>query len=239
MVKPGTRVLIISNERDVSVDWVVRELRSLGVPFLRLNTERLHETSLCVDPMRDSWRLARRHEAYDLSNLASIWYRRPEPPAIAAEHRFSEPELRLLTSQWRAVVDGLCSLPGVRIINDPWAVSRAESKLLQLRTAGSLGFRVPETLVTNSGSAARHFARGRDVIVKGLDAPLIEDDEQPRFVYAQRASTSILHSLSERELAPLIFQEEVHDKLDIRVTVVGNCVFAAEARVSGNTVDWP
>ena len=39
------QILILTNKLDISADWVVRELDSRRVPFIRLNTEDFPKTS--------------------------------------------------------------------------------------------------------------------------------------------------------------------------------------------------
>lgn len=235
----NVRVLLLTNEQDVSADWVVRELRHRAVSYLRLNTERLTRAGVFGNPGRGQWSI-RRHDGTHavLNDVRGIWYRRPDPPIDRLDD-VSPGERELINGQWRSLVDGLCALPGVRLVNSPWANQRAETKTYQLRLAADLGFRVPDTVVTNERSVAADFldANMGNVIVKGLDAPLIEGD-QPRFVYAQRLDRSVLARMGEVDLTPLIFQAAVHPKTDIRVTVIGDRVFAAETTVPTHVVDW-
>ena len=233
-------VLILTNEHDISADWVVRELRRRDVPFLRLNTERLARAGVSITPSSGSWEI-QRHDGRQVSfnEVSGIWYRRPEAPTGRSLDDLTDGERRLVQSQWRAVMDGLCTLPGAVMVNSPWANQRAESKVHQLQVAQRVGLRVPTTLVTNVRADALSFydAHDGDVVVKGLDAPLIED-EVPKFVYAQRADRASIDGCEDVELAPMIFQEAVRNKTDVRVTVVGHRVFAAAARVDGEDVDW-
>ncbi|MCZ3387407.1 MAG: hypothetical protein LH630_10705, partial [Actinomycetia bacterium] len=69
------------------------------------------------------------------------------------------------------------------------------------------------------------------------EEPLIES-EVPRFVYAQTASRRVLEESEERESAPIVLQERIQPKTDVRVTVIGDQVFAASTQVSEDQVDW-
>lgn len=230
-------VLIVSNEQDVSVDWVVRLLRERDVPALRLNTERSLDWQVVACPLSGAVKLTVPPRGdVDLSDLRSIWYRRPEPPALVSEA--TDAENAVIRQQWRSVIEGLCNLPGLVVVNHPSASTRAESKLWQLREAQAVGFDVPRTLITNVASEARRFAgENAPVVVKALDAPFVDEPERPRFMFTTRVDRALLERMAAHEAAPLLFQAEVQNKLDVRVTVVGSDVFAAQT-TSGEEVDW-
>jgi hypothetical protein len=228
--------LILSNERDVSADWVVRELRRRHVPFKRLNTEHLANLSFTVDPVTPSWVVEDvAGRLIDLASVRSVWFRRPDPPGPVAGVTPSENDL--LRNQWRSAINAFCDPFAHRLINDPAANRQAELKILQLSIATRVGFFVPKTLVTNDRAKAASFLRetGRTGVVKALDAPYLE--EQSRFMYTQRVDSGTINGMAEIEAVPLIFQEEILDKRDVRVTVIGERVFAAIATRT-DTVDW-
>lgn len=145
-----------------------------------------------------------------------------------------------MRAQWRVAIRGLVHILDARWVNHPDRNDDAEQKLLQLRVAQEIGFRVPSTLVTTDAIAARAFSEQHagKVVVKGLDAPHVEDEDgSGRFLFTTRL-TDIPSALDGLEQAPLIFQEEVVPKRDVRVTVVGNAVFAASPVGPLAHVDW-
>jgi hypothetical protein len=227
-------ILLLSNERDLSLDWVVREIRHRGVDYLRLNTERSAEISWVVDPRSGSWHLHGLGEPTALDRVRSVLYRRPEPPRLSG---LNGSDRRLARGQWAALIAGLSSLDA-RWISPPHLISRAESKILQIRTAVSVGLTVPPTLVTNSRASARRFAQreGPSVVVKGLDAPLVGPKTEEGFVFSTLVLADQLADLGEPDLAPVIVQRPIAPKVDLRVTVVGTRVLAAKARA--DTFDW-
>lgn len=218
----------------MSLDWVVVGLQKAQIPFARLNTETMDSAQWVVEPGR-VWSWTRPSVAVTLSSVVSILYRRPEPP-LAAD--VGAAERHLIQGQWRGLLDGLQSLTRVLWINDPWRSSRAESKILQLATARQLGLAVPATLITNSRSDAVAFAnaQGGQVICKAIDAPLLVDGDESRFVFADRRTIADLEYMADKELAPFIVQQAILPKIDVRVTVVGDEAISASTRA--RTVDW-
>lgn len=233
-------VLILSNEHDVAVDWVVRELRARGIGYFRLNTERLAQYVVAIEPVEDHYRVAGEQGNYDLSSVRGVWYRRPERPDGATLAGLTPAQRELVAAQWQAVVLGLRAIPDASWINQPHLNSAAESKLLQLRLAREVGFSVPATLVTNSRSEALRFLAScqNRAVMKGLYAPLLEEPSGSAFVFTHRVNANLLRDIAEAEAAPFILQEEIRPKTDIRVTVVDEQVLAAAVAEPLADVDW-
>jgi glutathione synthase/RimK-type ligase-like ATP-grasp enzyme len=116
----------------------------------------------------------------------------------------------------------------------------AESKILQLATATRVGFDVPDTCVTNDLDLVRGFADEHqgNVVVKALDAPLIEDGTTSRFVFTSRLDLALLAGRENPEVVPMIFQEEISRKRDVRILVVDGEAFAFAIDADPSEVDW-
>lgn len=224
------QILILTNKLDIAADWVVRELEHRRAAFIRLNTEDLPRS-------RVSWQRdggcsieTESGRSCDISTVSAAWFRRPGRPF--GERVMQDSAEAVLNAQWRSFLDGaLIERGGIRWINHPISNSRAESKMWQLKQAQKCGFAMPRTLVTNSAEVAAAASRQwRDgAILKALDAPLIVVNGEERFVFATRMLPEHLESAVAFATAPVIVQERLHPKRDIRVTVVGKRVFTAEA----------
>ena len=125
-------------------------------------------------------------------------------------------------------------------VNHPARTYEAEHKAIQLRVAASLGFNIPRTSVSNSAASVQSVANGSDqLVVKGLDTVLVRDGRTETFGY-----TNLLRpaEISQYDLksAPAIFQEAIGNKLDLRVTVVGEVAWCAAVTVKGKPIigDW-
>jgi len=128
-------------------------------------------------------------------------------------------------------------MPRAVWMSPPSAIDRAEAKLLQLEGARGAGFDIPDTLVTNSRDAALEFAaRHLATVVKALDAPLLGPSTSPSFVFTTLITDAVLAEMNAVEGAPLIFQQAILPKTEVRVTVVGDRVFGAAAE--SIALDW-
>lgn len=137
------------------------------------------------------------------------------------------------------LLDGL----GVFQVDPSWAKARADHKPNQLGLARRLGLTIPETLITNDPDAVRAFARSRPLIMKMLVQPTATgpSSDEAEVVFTTALSADELARLDGLDLCPMIFQEQIANQLDVRVTVVGRRLFAAaiDARArGGDDLDW-
>ncbi len=106
---------------------------------------------------------------------------------------------------------------------------------MQLAAAIKAGFTVPQTLVSNDPRQIRQFidaAHGTNmrVIYKPLSSA--------RFNFAETREVECIDGFErELEIAPVIFQQYVPKGKDLRITIFGDMVVAAEV-VSSQPIDW-
>lgn len=228
-------VLIITNEQDLAADLVVLELERRGVPVLRCNTERLFAWKVDCRP-GDSWALEDHLGRRAVSDVVrGVWWRRPEPPEPPTPLPTAE-ESEAFRAQWHALLEGLASVPGPRWISPPGAIRAAENKALQLAGARGLGFKVPQTVWTNTGEA---IAANGPTVVKPITTAAWSDGENPAFVFAHLVGPEGLPSETDLALLPAAFQQPIWPKRDLRVTVVGRRVMTAiAAETATSELDW-
>jgi hypothetical protein len=126
----------------------------------------------------------------------------------------------------------------------PMIERAADNKLVQLASAAKLGFMLPDSLITNHPRAFLDFYLACDshLVGKSLISCDVQRDGQPHVVVythpIRRRDTTNYQAVRH---APTIFQAYVPKKVEIRATVVGQRVFAAEiaSQVSRSTRhDW-
>ena len=128
-------------------------------------------------------------------------------------------------------------------LNSPECAEQAENKLVQMRAAHLVGLNFPEMVVCNNARDVRSLLdRWGKVVLKTFN----------RHVWTSR-STGEAHSISvallDREVdisdqavavCPSIYQRYVEKKFDVRVTVLGNRIYAVKiANAKGHAyMDW-
>jgi hypothetical protein len=234
-------VLILASRYDFSCDYVVSSLRALCVPYLRLNTEDLSLFDLTLDPVTPILRGTSPKLSFEIrgDRLASVYFRQP---TFLREASLSgrPPAEQFQRAQWAAFMRSLMVFDRCLWVNHPSRTYEAEHKSIQLRVAAELGFDVPRTSVANSAAPLGWIVdRSEWVAVKGLDTVLVREGRTETFGYTNllRPAEISLHDLKS---APMILQEGIGEKLDLRVTVVGDRAWCAAVTVKGESVfgDW-
>lgn len=115
-------------------------------------------------------------------------------------------------------------------VNDVPAARVAEqSKTFQLEVASSCGFRCPATLVSNSPAQIKAFlASHREVIFKPLRFASWESERGMATHYTTPVTLADLPSEEILRSAPGIFQEKIAKRYELRVTVMGRWIVAAQ-----------
>ena len=170
--------------------------------------------------------------------FSSIWFRRTMLPDVnlpLSEKIYLLKEFEYLLKNIFATIEG-------NWLSDPFLVYRAENKLLQLKYAKELGFKVPETLVSATVPQIRLFADKQGaIIVKPIYSGRIESDAGPDFMFTNVVNEQHLADMEKYDVTPCIFQQEIKKKLELRVTVIGKEVFCAQVdsqKSMESRTDW-
>jgi hypothetical protein len=231
-------VLILSGLYDFSADLVCMRLRELNVEFIRLNRESLSAHAVTLDPIKRVLSIeGPAGNALVGPGLRSIWFRQPvflrntPPQPLSVEEQ-------LARSQWSAFQRSLSVFDTTSWMNHPQATYLAESKPYQLSVAQRCGLPVLDTLITNCGRAIGERFSG-PLVVKSLDTVLLREGEDCLFTYTTVADVQALSSRDFRE-APLLAQAEAVVKADLRVTVIGDMVYAVRILATSGAIkgDW-
>jgi len=159
----------------------------------------------------------------NFDECGAIWWRRPQQPEISpriprSSHRqfaFNE-SVEALQGLWHAVQPFW--------INDPARDHLAQRKAYQLRVAQEVGLTIPVTLITNCSQAATEFVarQGRDRVIYKSFSALEHEWRETRLLGEDEVQL-----LGNVQYAPVIFQEYIEASVDLRVTMVGEEIFAA------------
>jgi glutathione synthase/RimK-type ligase-like ATP-grasp enzyme len=230
-------ILVVSHPDDAHARRVIVHLRGAGHEVHLLDLSDLPDrASLSLDfadPLRPGLELRPDDgPPLDLGRVSATWWRRPQAPNptdVADLH------VRLFaSSEWNEAVQGLWLLLGGRWMNEPGRDERASRKASQLRIASEVGLRVPRTLMTSDPDRAREFIAsvgvGRTIFKTFAATPTVW--RETRIVRETELAT-----LDAVRVAPVIFQEYVEADADLRVTVVGERVFAMA--IHAGQTDYP
>lgn len=223
-------IIVISTQEDAHIHYVQQHLpEQMLLVETRVDPQnRLNFTTSGGD-------IIMFYKDREIHNPRSIWYRKPLPLdpdqlPVAKQHLdYSRSALTMHLTAWYSL------FPDALWVSDYYAIQRADRKPAQLSVASRLGFRVPETLLTSDGEMARDFVKkhGRCVVKTLAVVPALSSDNMIMKFFTRQISSKEDTDFSGLYLAPAIFQKEIDAVREVRVTVVGNKVFAAAITTKG------
>lgn len=242
-----SHILVLTGKDDPHADHVIHRLHGRGARVSRIDPADIPTMAVLSVDISDQGgtqrSLMRGRDRISLGAVDSVWFRRPGMPTPDASitdeslRSYVQTEVDVLASSTWDDLDAL-ALPGTR--SD---IRQASQKTTQLARAQKIGFHVPPTLITTDPEEFLDFWDHHEgqVITKPLYMPVITYQADPLFRMADMASTQDLTFVNSLSLCPLIVQAYVPKLVELRVTVVGSHVFAAEIRSQASNhsrTDW-
>lgn len=185
----------------------------------------------------------------ELGNLKTnpfdvVWWRRARLPYISES--IQEEDRKCARKENRAFFESLSTIIATDAlwINPLDVQRRANSKACQLKVASQCGFKIPITLMSNSPSHIKEFAKkyqNRGMIYKSFLPNYWKKEDGVKAVYTARVNESQFPDDELLQLMPGIFQVEIKKKYELRVTCFGEEVVAvkidSQKHEKGN-IDW-
>lgn len=239
-------ILIITAKRDSHIGAVAQHFDEVGVPWVRLNTEDFAtNVDLTISPTAGNGTLRVRDsdKTINLDEVGAVWYRKPDPVSTTHFSNLEPAALEYIDAELGELLLNLYSLlQHIPWINNPFTTRIAHRKMLQLKTAASIGFRTPRTIITNNPETALAFAESlpSDVAVKSLGAitvtaPTGGGEAIQYGLFTRRVTLPELRTVKDtiRHL-PTAFQEFIEKQYELRITVVGSRIFACRIESRGD-----
>lgn len=235
-------ILIITNTADLHADLVVANLAKKGVSPFRINLDEFPRDFL-IDYTSDSqgWHATITHlpsqSTLPLETVTAVWTRKTDNFAFISGDEFSAQEKAYAQEAVQHVLNGMLYSLDCYWMNHPLAIRSALWKAEQSIRAAKMGFKTPPSLITNrpesvlpfkahahqgmvlksmasASLSAEKLAEGEEVVANGLGTTLVTDD--------------MLENLESVREIPCYFQGYMDKQFELRVTVIGNHVFAAK-----------
>lgn len=225
-------ILIVSNKTDYTADYLILRLREREIEYVRLNTEdfpELVELSIHIGHTGVEGHIKVYDKTINLMDINSVWYRRPLP-CVPSPQIIDEVARDFVVTESRETLHGLWRILPSFWVSHPDKIRIAESKLYQLVVASSVGFTTPQTILTNSPEGASSFYRDSDggLIYKPLLFSKIDRGEKNNLLYTNLINETDAQQLNLVHYSPTLLQHHITKKHELRVTVVGQRVFAVE-----------
>jgi glutathione synthase/RimK-type ligase-like ATP-grasp enzyme len=230
------RILLVTATSDLAADLIILNLERRGLPFTRVNQEDFPQRISITWPGKGKGAMIAVDDEMIscCDEISSAWFRSAAfpQPVLRDDRRTAE----FVSQECAGFLAGFWETMPWFWINRPSALARASSKLWQLALADAHGFRVPRTLVTNCARTARDFVRGGESIAKAVVSSGFREAGRRYAIFTTPITSEDLSDEAVRS-APVIYQERIANRFDLRVTVVGERVFAS--RISSSNAASP
>ena len=235
----NVKILVISDSMDFTTDYVCLELNKRNCSYLRINRDKFSEYDISFDINNMKLYISIDSERFIVDNecLEAVYYRAPIYLHHIPKKDLSFDE-QIYRSQWMAFIRNLTIFENIIWLNNPIDTFRGENKILQLKYAQNIGFDCPSTYLGNCLDMDT-ITSEKKYIMKSLDTVLLRNYEKEAFVYSTvMTGEEIMQSYL--SLAPVIIQEYLYPKVDLRVTVVGKKTFPVKIVKNGHGIegDW-
>lgn len=232
-------LVLVTNREDLTADWLVLELQRREQPFVRLCTED-YPSTIGIELTDLGGRLELGSRSLTADEVDSVWWRRSLAPVVPDDR--DRAQMEWAAGEAHVAWNGFWRSVSAHWVNRPEANAYADCKPLQLREARKHGLLVPPTVITNITAVARAFqARYGAIICKPLYSGVVPDVDGERLLYTQRIEVDAFDRAGEIGPEPYLLQEFVDKTADVRVTVMGDRVFACriDSQLSPESaVDW-
>ena len=217
-------VLIFTNSEDVTADYLCDRLRKSQMDLIRFDTDTSLD-SLRVNLTLDGLTLTWGDRSVRPEQIGTVIHRRPKPLVLNVGG--DEYQQNHTSEEWAEAIEGfLAHIPADKWINHPTKNYMASHKVQQLTYAHKCGLNVPEWMVTTSPEQANDFLieHGSEAIVKPLASGYIERDTPDRdtLIYTRSITDTDIALLDRLPNCPVLFQERVNKRADVRLVVVDN-----------------
>ncbi len=227
-------VFIISNKLDPHCDVIIKKFHERNISFARFNAEDFPEKiTIFYEQSKKGQKIVFSSDSFgdiSLEQITSVWYRRPEQPNL--ENVFEDKAvLDLALAEIKSTLSGIWELMRNKLwVNHPVANLVAGQKLNQLAIARNLGIKIPHTIVTNNIKRVLEFFNShKEIIAKPISAGFVKRGEKISLIYTNKISKEIIfEKINLVKLTPTLFQEYIQKQFELRITVVGNSLFACK-----------
>lgn len=222
------KVLILTKKIDIESDLLGIQLLKNGIDYLKVTEEDIplnFHIEFKIGKHND-FLLRLGNRKFNPGEIKIVLFRYFDPKFL---HYSSRGVTQMYSAQqWYQAFNCLPIALNALWINHPQRTFESENRLNQLLVAQQLGFRTPETLITNQMEAATKFFKrcSRSTIVKVLHHHEIYLNQRSYRFLTNNIEASHLSKFNELTYAPVIFQKKIENDSEIRVTVVNDKTFS-------------
>ncbi|MCU7493515.1 MAG: hypothetical protein HF312_13165 [Ignavibacteria bacterium] len=227
------KILVITNSYDVTVDYIINKYNSYYQIF-RFNIDKFDEYRIRIANNPFNYLISSPVQEIKSEEIKSIYFRKP------TFSKKQEDEIGLVKKSLLRLIYGFAESFDGTCLTRPSILSVSENKVVQMKVAEKVGLKIPKSLITNIRLDADQFSNtNRSTIFKFLCNSNYEKGNNEYTL-----GTNILddsESLRGIEKLPIYFQEYQEKTYELRVTIIGETIYAVKILSQGHEstrIDW-
>ena len=226
-------ILLITNKEDITVDFIIKQLKCEKIEYYRLNTEDIPDVvDVLFDFTHNSCFLfdSIKNRNINLSLVTAVYFHRPEITQLN-NLSISSQERLYLKNEIAFVLEGIYKfLKDKYWLNNVYHIREAENKVYQLQLAKKIGFTIPDSIISNIPTEISQMVKRckNDCIIKPIKTGNMRSTASPKVIFTSRLKDINEEVSEDIKSFPVYLQEHIHKKFDLRCIVVGNHVFTAK-----------
>ncbi len=240
-------ILIFTHKQDVHADEVIRYLNNLNIVVFRLNSEDfLLKYQITLFQTNNSWSgeiIDELGRVLEIEKLKVAWFRKANFNFLF-DSRMDASNKDFISSETKALIDVLYTLPTLKWINDPMQARGAKVKFQQLLLASKMGIKIPKTIITTNPKSAKKFFKEckEEVLLKSIYTGNVTINGRNQGLLSKKISKDEFYkNYKNISLCPTQIQEYIKKDFELRITIIGKKVFAVKIDSQANketSVDW-
>lgn len=221
------KILLIGRGTDPHIKGIQNELELLNEEYFLVDSLTIQD-SIIVEKEKNKFvaHLQVNDTIIDLENIKSVW--NSNALRIVNEEDIVEESKEFVNKEWTEGIMSMWNTVNGIWVNHPLAISAIGNRVKQLQIASEIGFKIPQTIVTNNSEKMRKFFDecNKEMICKTLASS--QGLPSGKMIFSHKISKKDLEHSKELQYAPVMFQEYIPKKTEYRVTIIGDTIHSAE-----------
>jgi len=234
------KILIITEKDDIHASELIDFFNSRGMnqKLIRLSIEDFQtNVKAFFDGYGFQIKILDSGRVFSSEEIMSVWFRKP---IDTKANLIDDYDGQIFAGkEFKTFINGFYySLPKSVL----WVNGRKESliacnKLYQLRIAKDVGFNVPPLIITNDSEELLKFMKDNENLCNKCISTSEYRFNNGKYLYCTNifSKNEIMEYIDDIDVSPTMFQKYIDKELDIRVTVIGDKIFACEIHSQDNS----
>ncbi len=240
-------IIILTNKEDVTVDFIVRELKRQEIEYYRLNTEDIPqkvEVNFSIEEDKFLLLDKVKNIEVDLNKITSVYFRRAQVSSLAYIDEINMQERNYLRGELAYLLEGIYKVLSKRYwLNNVYRIREAENKIFQLQNAKEIGFTIPASVISNIPEVVKSIVDTyeNNCIIKPIKSGNIDTTTSSNIIFTSKIEKNFFEERARIADFPVFIQENIHKRYDLRCIVIGEQVYCAQIESQANEdskIDW-